>query len=153
MLAALKETRWRLSEALKGVTDDLVDRTPPSGGSSIGSVLYHIALIEADWVIADILGTQDTDWPRELFPLEDRDATGALVSYTGETIAQHMSRLEAVRKLLVDAIGPMSAEELHQLREREAYDLSAAWALHHLMQHEAEHRSQIGAVREALERA
>ena len=44
----------------------------------------------------------------------------------------------------------MSAEQLHELHERKHYDVSTAWVLHHLMQHEAEHRSQIGAVREAL---
>jgi uncharacterized damage-inducible protein DinB len=32
------------------------------------------------------------------------------------------------------------------------YDVTPEWVLHHLMQHEAEHRSQIGALRARAQR-
>jgi uncharacterized damage-inducible protein DinB len=149
-ISALRETRLRMREALRDLPDELIDMVPPNGGSSIGDVLYHIALIEADWLFDDILQTQDSDWPKELFPVDHRDAEWHLSRLTGETLDQHNARLEKVREMLVSSIGSMTAEELHELRPRADYDLSAAWALHHLMQHEAEHRSQIGAIRESL---
>ena len=149
-ILALKDTRSRTRSVLTGLTDDVIDAVAPSGGSSIGAILYHLAIIEADWLLDDILGTQETDWPSELFPKDAREDGTHLTPFTGETLEQHTARLDAVRKLLFETISVMSPEDLHRPRERLQYDVTPAWVLHHLMQHEAEHRSQIGAVREAL---
>ncbi len=127
-----------------------MDASPPSGGNSIGTILYHVAAIEADYLFDDILGTQDTDWPRDLFPKEVREDGQHLTPFLGETLEQHRDRLNKARTMLISTVGAMSSEELHQPRERKHYDVSPAWVLHHLMQHEAEHRSQIGSLREAL---
>ncbi len=148
-ITALTETRGRTHDALKDLSGELIDREPP-GGSSIAAILYHLAIIEADWLYDDILDTQDTEWPHELFPAEVRDDGTHLTPFSGETLDEHLARLAKVRELLLGTIRSMSSDDLHELRERKNYDLSAAWALHHLMQHEAEHRSQIGSVREAL---
>lgn len=149
-LHALEDARSRTLERITGLPDSVVDQVPPSGGSTIGALLYHIAAIEADWLFYDILGTQETDWPGELFPKEVREDGNTLSSFTGETLSQHLSRLEKVRTMLVETVHEMSPEDLHCTREREPYHVSPAWVLHHLMQHEAEHRSQIGSVLEAL---
>ncbi len=150
LLRALEDTRRRMRPALKDLPPDLVDKEPPGGGSRIGALLYHVAIIEADWLFDDILGTQDTDWPKELFPVDVRADGTHLTAFTGETVDQHLERLDNVRTMLVESIGAMTPEELHRPRERSDYFVSPAWAVHHLMQHEAEHRSQIGSVREAL---
>ena len=151
-LAALHDTRQRMREVLTKLPDELIDRVPPDGGSSIGTLLYHIALIETDWLLFDILGRPESEWPRDLFPVDHRLADATLSPFTGDTLEQHLARLKTVRTMLVDAVRTMSADQLHELRPRDDYDVSAAWVLHHLMQHEAEHRSQIGSVRESLER-
>jgi hypothetical protein len=44
----------------------------------------------------------------------------------------------------------MTAEDFHTPRAREDYDVSPAWVLHHLLQHEAEHRSEIVRLRSQL---
>lgn len=149
-LRALKDTRGRTRRELKDLPAELVDTSPASGASSIGTILYHLAIIEADWLFDDILGTQETDWPAELFPKDAREDGQHLTPFAGETVEQHLERLAKVRTMLVDTIEAMSPEELHRPRERKDYDVSPAWVLHHLMQHEAEHRSQIGNVRESL---
>jgi uncharacterized damage-inducible protein DinB len=150
-LAALHDTRIRTRRALHELSDHHVDEVPPTGGSSIGSLLYHVAVIEADWLFDDILGTQDTDWPKELFPVDVRDDAWQLSVLAGETLADHLARLDKVRAMLVDTIGSMTVEDFHDPRVRGPYDTSPAWVVHHLMQHEAEHRSQIGSIREQLE--
>jgi uncharacterized damage-inducible protein DinB len=149
-LAALEDARKRTLEALAKLLDDAIDKPPRDGASSIGTLLYHVAIVEADWLFDEILGTIETDWPRELFPSEMREDQGTLTPFTGESLADHVTRLEKVRALLVETITPMSSDDLHRLNERKHYDVSTAWVLHHLMQHEAEHRSQVGSVRESL---
>jgi uncharacterized damage-inducible protein DinB len=149
-LAKLYDTRQRMAEVLTGLSDDLLDAVPPNGGSTIGALLYHIAIVEADWLFDEILGTIDTDFPRDLFPVEMREDGNTLTGFGGETLADLLARLKKIRTMLIETVSAMSADQLHEIHERKSYDVTTAWVLHHLMQHEAEHRSQIGAVREAL---
>ncbi len=58
-------------------------------------------------------------------------------------MATHMQRLDAVRQLLLAAFRGMSLDEYRRPRHLEQYDVSPQWVLHHLIQHEAEHRGQI----------
>lgn len=149
-LAALHDTRRRMREVLTKLPDELLDKAPPGGGSTIGAILYHIAIVEADWLFDEILGTIDTDWPKALFPVEMREDGRTLTGFVGETLVEHLARMKEIRRMLVDVVSTMSDDDLHRVHVRNHYDVSTAWVLHHLMQHEAEHRSQIGHIREAL---
>jgi hypothetical protein len=48
---------------------------------------------------------------------------------------------------LLDAYRRMDLAEFRRVRSLEDYDVTPEYVLHHLMQHEAEHHSQIGALR------
>jgi uncharacterized damage-inducible protein DinB len=143
LLSALADVRRRTLGTLRDLPESQLDAVPPGGGSTIGAILYHIAIVEGDWLYDEILGTIDTDYPRDLFPVEMREDGTLLSSFTGESLAQHLGRLEAIRTRLVDVISAMSSDDLHEFHEREQYDVTPAWVVHHLMQHEAEHRSQL----------
>jgi hypothetical protein len=54
-LAALDEVRRDTLQLLVGMPDSVVDRDPGDGGDTIGTILYHVALVEADWVFSDLL--------------------------------------------------------------------------------------------------
>lgn len=149
LLAALQEARQRSLDELDEVTDAHLDVEVPNGPNTIGTLLYHVALIEADWLVADILGPESgVEIPTAWFPLDDRDDRGTLSRLRGETLAQHLARLTAVREMLLQHVGGMTDEELRRPRERDSYEVSAAWALHHLLQHEAEHRAHLAWVRD-----
>lgn len=119
--------------------------------NSIATLLYHLALIEADWLFNEILQVGDaTDPLRELLPFDDRDLQGRLTEIQEMTIEDHLGRLAAVRALLHEHLDAMGAEDFHRLRTCPDYDVTPAWVLHHLLQHEAEHRSEIARVRDRL---
>ncbi len=143
-LAALEDSRRDTLLALEGAADDTVDVVPEWSDNSLGSLLYHVALVEADWLLADIFGHESaTESEPALLPFTDRDDEGRLTLVPGETIAQHLERLEAVRTILLDRLRPMPSSDFHTPRSRERYDVTPAWVVHHLLQHEAEHRSEI----------
>jgi len=149
-LSATEDSRRRTLEALDGIPESALDAEPPGGGNGAGTLLYHIAAIEADWLFADILGPESgVPWPGSLFPYDVREDAGTLTPVRGVSLQEHLSRLETTRQMLVDNLREMSGEEFDRPRSREDYDVSPAWVLHHLMQHEAEHRAQISALREA----
>lgn len=152
-LWAMQDARRRTMEQLAELPQAVIDWIPPDQGSSIGTVLYHLALIETDWLYAEVL---EQDYPAEiaaLFPYEHRDGAGQLTQVVGITLSQHLDRLATVRHRLLEVFHRMSLHEFRRVRQLPAYDVTPEWVLHHLLQHEAEHRSQLGALRSAAEQA
>jgi uncharacterized damage-inducible protein DinB len=151
-LWALQDTRKRTLRELGGLSPAMIDWHPPGGESSIGTVLYHIAGIEADWLYVEVLEQPMPPEVVALFPHAIRDEQGHLTRVQGSSLEQHLGRLESVRGLLLDAYQRMELSEFRRARSLADYDVTPEWVLHHLMQHEAEHRSQIGALRARAER-
>lgn len=141
---ALQDTRKKTLEVLAQIDQEALDWVPPYKGNSIGTLLYHITAIEADYLYGDLLGRGE--FPEEidsLLPLDIRDGQGQLSLMAGETLEEHLHRLEVIREALLKYLKNMPAEEFRRLRELPEYRVTPEWVLYHLMQHEAEHRGQI----------
>jgi hypothetical protein len=132
----------------------MVDWYPDLPLNSIGTLLYHIALIEADWVAVEILELRED--PAELgglLPWPDRSASGdgdgrALTRIDGGSLESHVERLAAVRAWAVERLASLTNTDLHRVRVLPDYDVAPDWVLHHLLQHEAEHRSHLALLRD-----
>ena len=150
-LSALEDGRRDTLRELAGVTDGILDARPPGSENSIGSTLYHVALIEADWVLDDVFGESIEGSQLEaLFAVDDRDDASRLSVIVGEPLPTHLDRLGRVRQVVIERLRPFTSEDFHAPRARDAYDVSPAWVVHHLLQHESEHRSEIGWLRRRL---
>lgn len=147
-LWALEDTRRRTLDVVAGIGQATVDWTPPEGGNTIGSLLYHIPLIEADYLYVDVLGMDD--YPVELsnvFPYPDRDEDGLLTVVAGVHLADHLQRMAWTRQWLLATFAQMTLAAYRAPRAIPGYTITPEWTLHHLAQHEAEHRGQIGELR------
>jgi hypothetical protein len=152
-LSALEDGRRDTLRELEGVTPEMVDWYPDAPLNSIGSLLYHVALIEADWVATEIL--ELTDYPSEiegLFPWPDREADRHLSRIDGQSLDQHRARLDATRQWALETLRPMSNDDFHRVRSFEKYDCAPDWVIHHILQHEAEHRAHIAWLRDTFAR-
>ena len=151
LLWMLMDGRERLKHGLAeieaGQEQAIVDWCPRPETNSIGTLLYHIAAVETDWLFVEVLAdyTPETPvaWPDALLPHNMRDQQGRLADLENETLGDHWRRLDRVRSLLFDAFRGMSVAEFRRPRRLEQYDVTPEWVLHHLIQHEAEHRGQI----------
>ena len=124
-----------------------LDWTPPAGENSVGTLLYHIAAIEADWLSVEV--REEVPFAPELaalVPVDVRDATGRLSVVAGPTLPEHLARLAAVRDELVRTFRGLTPTDFHRARTLPDYDVTPEWVLHHLMQHEAGHRGEIGMI-------
>jgi uncharacterized damage-inducible protein DinB len=140
---ALEDTRQRTKDCLYGVTNKIIDWIPAEGGNSIGTLLYHIVAIELSYLYEDIL---ETGWSEELESLityDVRDDQGKLTVVQDEGLEDHLDRLDAGRDLFLKAMREMSPDDFHRPRLVEDYEVTPEWVLHHLIQHESEHRGQI----------
>lgn len=152
-LAAMEDTRRRTKETLEGIDDRVLNWVAPQSDNSISTLLFHIAAIEIDWLYADIW--EGRDFPPEVeavLPYNVRDDQGKLVAVTGESLADHLGRLDLLRHHFLAALRGMTLEEFRRPRHLPDYVVTPEWVIHHLMQHEAEHRGQIGELRLMAER-
>jgi uncharacterized damage-inducible protein DinB len=153
-IGAMEDTRRRTKEALEGVSPEVLNWAGVGNPNSIATLLYHIAAIEMDWLYIDILGQSNI--PPEvtsLLPYDVRDDEGLLVAVQGASLRAHMDRFDATRKALLSELMGLRVGDLGTVRHLPDYDVTPEWVLHHLMQHEAEHRGQIMEVRTLAERA
>lgn len=156
-LAALEDARRDTLRELDGVTPEMLDWYPDAPLNSIGSLLYHIGLIEASWVAEEILGEPEAPELEALLPWPDREGPGEgsgrhLSRIDGQTLDTHVARLAAIRAFVLRRLKPMMNEDFHRLRSLPDYDVAPDWALHHILQHEAEHRSHIAWLRDTFPR-
>ncbi len=149
-LAALEEVRRDTLKVLSDIPADAVDRDPGDGGDSIGTVLYHVALVEVDWVFSDVLD-REAEISRDLFPGNDRGDDGRLTPVFGESMGQHLDRLARTRAMVLGELTSMSPDDFRRARARNDYDVSADWVVFHLIDHEVEHRVRLSALREAFQ--
>jgi uncharacterized damage-inducible protein DinB len=150
-LWALEDTRQRMARSLEGIDPAVIDWCPPEGGNTIGTLLYHIAAIEADWLFTDVLQHEFPPELEPLFPFDVRDNQGRLVAVQNVSLEEHLGRLAATRAILLASFRDMDVEEYRRLRHMEEYSVTPEWVLHHLMQHEAEHRGHMAELRARAE--
>jgi len=142
-LTMLADCRSLTLESIKSVRGDTLYWRRDDVDSNISDLLYHIALVEADWLFVDVLGrTIPQDLSRYL-SYEDRDASGRLIHIGTEELEASLLRLQRVRAALNETFAAMGLAEFRQLRQSGRREVSPEWVLHHLLQHEAEHRGQI----------
>lgn len=146
-VSCLEKERERTLEAVAGLSIDQLDACAAGFPNSIGTLLYHIADIERDWLYVDIL---ERDVPKELlalFPVYHRDKEGRLSVVAGIGLAEHLERLALVRRDLLEQLRQMDLEDFYRTRRLTSYDVNPAWALYHLLEHEAKHGDQIARIR------
>lgn len=153
-LWALEDTRRETKMELANIDQSVLDWTPSQAENSIGTLLYHIGLIELDWLYVEAL--ENAPWPqelKELFPIEDRDDQQVLTVVRNVSLAEHLQRLDILREHLLASFREMSLEEFHRPRTFPDYAVTPEWVLHHLIQHEVEHRGHIQMLRSLAQRA
>jgi len=153
LLWQLEVTRERLKEKLTGLDTAVLNYQPPND-NSIGTLLYHLADIEASWLYDEVV--QPEVLPpevAELICIETRDEAGRLTVVSGRSLDEHLYVLDRIRHYLLETYRQMDMVDFRRLRRLEMYSCTPEWVLHHLIQHEAEHRGQIMTIRTQAEQA
>ena len=150
-LSTLQDARKRTRDCISGLSETTLVWRPSPDDSNIADLLYHIALVEADWLYDDVLGIEYPAPVKALLPEPMRDDDGRLIHYSDDSVERHLTRLDAVRVELLNVFAGMDLKEFRRLRSFPKYDVTPEWVVHHLAQHEAEHRGQIRVLRKRAE--
>jgi uncharacterized damage-inducible protein DinB len=141
-LWCLEDVRRTLITGLIGISLSTLDMKIDES-QTIGSLLYHIALIEADWLYVEVLGTEWDPEILSLFPLECRSEDSSLTHIEGQSLEEHILRLNKVREIFLSHFHSMDLTDWRQPRVLEHYDVTPEWVVYHLIEHESHHRGQI----------
>lgn len=143
----LEDTRIRTIDSLEGITNEELDWSRSPDSNNISSILYHIAAIEMSWLYTEILRKEFPKHIDQLFPHDVRDENGRLSIVRNVTFENNISRLNISRKELLVSFQGMTIKDYRASRNFPDYDVTPEWVVHHLIQHEAEHRGQILEIR------
>jgi len=147
LVAMLQDCRDRTLRLVSEIDPGTVDTPTPWHGNAAGSLLYHVAAIELDWLYSEIMAKDFPDEAWAWFPHDVREEGGRLTPVVGESLDRHVERLGWVRERLLDEVRSLTDDELHAVRETDGDGtVTPQWVFHHLMQHEAEHRGQLGEI-------
>ena len=143
---ALEDARLRTLHDVDWLDQATLDRTRAGSVNSIGTLLYHIAAVELDWVYSEVLEHSWDDVPAEVKDLlgyDVRDETGKLTEVPCVPWEEHIHRLTTSRAIVLAAFRNMPTEDFRRQRRLPDYNVSPEWVVHQLIQHEAEHRGQM----------
>ncbi|MCY3414440.1 MAG: DinB family protein [Candidatus Heimdallarchaeota archaeon] len=139
--AMFEENRSRLIRRLQGVTDEMVDFTPDEHKiETIGTLLYHIAAVENDWIFYDI-DKQELDEERWKYAFANRFED--INQLKGKGLKFYLNALEEVRTKIYERFKQFNDSDLEREIESDGEIYSIEWILYHLVNHEAQHIGQI----------
>lgn len=149
-LWAMQAMRSRTLELVEGLDQATLDWQGPDGReNAIGSLLYHIALVEMSWLNFDLL--LQKEFPPAVkrdFPIEGWSAEAVMTHVPNVSLADHLGRLERGRSIFLDALRGMTLDDWRRLRSpSEEEDVTPEWVVFHLVEHEAGHQYQISGLK------
>ena len=143
------DARDRTYAAVDGLPPNDLDAMPVGGHNAIGSLLYHLADAQRMWLYDRILERPSPAWTVPLFEHESREQDGRLTPIRGMTLDEHLDRLRTTQARFREELSGLSSDEFRRPRPA-CRDQTLEWVLHHLRDHEAEHRGQIEQIRTVL---
>ncbi|HSE32380.1 MAG TPA: DinB family protein [Pyrinomonadaceae bacterium] len=145
-LSGMEEVREQVVNAVKDIPDDLIGTPAFLGAHSIGALVLHIGEAEWFWMQMVVSGQKLTDEVRQSAfwdVLEDPE----LMSKKGYTAEFCLQEIEKIRNQTRDILFARNDTDLDQMitfeRRGKTNQYTLRWILHHLMDHEAQHKGQI----------
>ncbi|MEM6431637.1 MAG: DinB family protein [Deinococcota bacterium] len=151
-LWALEEARKRTKEVVHGLEQAVLDwQGEDDSENAIGSLLYHLAFIETSWLYMDIFEEPD---PTDDYPWPHR-SQGRLTSVLDVPLEEHITRLDETRATFLERLKVMTLDDWGRLRSPADtdYQVSPAWVLFHLVEHEASHTGQMSIMKKRAQKA
>ena len=145
-LSGMEEVRKQLREAVAEMSDEQISRPAIPGAHSIAALVLHIGEAEWYWMQSVVSGHQVTDEIRNS-PYWDVLKDPKRFSERSHSAEFCLNEIKKIRQQTFETLAAFDDAQLDRVfshaRKGETYDLSRRWILHHLIDHEAQHKGQI----------
>ena len=142
----MDEVRAQLHDAVSLMSAEEVGRHAVPGAHSIGALVLHIGEAEWFWMQCVLSGQQLTDEDRRA-PFWDVLKDPDRVANNGYSAEFCLNEAAQIRKQTHDVLASFTDDDLGRIFSFEwrgkYQEQSLRWILHHLIDHEAQHKGQI----------
>lgn len=149
----MQDSRSRTLEAIHNWPEEALYWRGGGLQNSLATLMYHIALIEMDWLYEEVLQQEWAPKITALFPHSVRDSQGRLYPIRNGSLHDHLAVLEKTRQHFLQKFKEISLDDYYRIRKLPDYDVTPEWVVYHLIQHEDEHRGEIHTIRTLYEAA
>lgn len=142
LYAMLSETRERLLEQIKDISQEQLDFSPSiTKIETIGTLLFHIAAIEFSYIFEDIYEEQwdQEEWKYSLALREQLDPP----QMTGKPISFYLDKLSEIRERVYSKVLEWTDKDLDRVVKSGKREVTINWILYHINYHESVHIGQI----------
>jgi uncharacterized damage-inducible protein DinB len=145
-LAGMEEVRGQLHEIVEAMSVDHLGRQAVPDSHSIGALVLHIGEAEWYWMHCIVLGQQVTDEIR-CAPYWDVLENPESFSEKGHSAEFCLNEVKKIREQTYTILAEFQDPDLERIfsfkGRDEPQERSLRWILHHLIDHEAQHKGQI----------
>jgi uncharacterized damage-inducible protein DinB len=146
LLGGMEEVRGQLREAVELMSDEEIARRAIADAHSIGALVLHIGEAEWWWMNCVIQGHELTDEDRQQSywdVLKDAEAFAAK-NYSASYCLRTIAAIREETRSFLASLGDDALENIYShTRGERTMEASLRWILHHLIDHEAQHKGQI----------
>jgi uncharacterized damage-inducible protein DinB len=145
-LDGMEEVRAQLREAVEGMSEDQISRPAITGAHSIAALVLHLGEAEWWWIQSRLSGHKVDDKIRNAPYWEVlKDPAGfSQKNYSADFC---LNEIKKIRQETFATLASFNDSQLDHIfsysQNGETYDLTLRWILHHLIDHEAQHKGQI----------
>ena len=145
-LSGMEEVRSQIIAAVKDIPDDMIGKPAFLGAHSIGGLILHIGEAEWFWMQMVVCGRQLTEEVQKS-PYWDILDDVERVTRNGYTVEFCLEEVKKIRNQTRDVLFSYNDKDLERIIMFERHDKptehNLRWILHHLIDHEAQHKGQI----------
>jgi uncharacterized damage-inducible protein DinB len=145
-LAGMEEVREQVREAVTDLAGEKFNRPAFLGAHSVGALVMHLGEAEWWWMQCHVAGHKLTAEDRKApcwDVLKEPDAFASR-AYTAEFCLQEIEKIRGQTRELLASFNDTDLERIISYQKRGVtHEQSLRWILHHLIDHEAQHKGQI----------
>ncbi len=145
-LAGMDEVRSQLRDAVVNMSPEDIGRCAIPGAHSIGALVLHIGEAEWWWMNCNVLGHRLTDADRAA-PYWDVLKNPEAFAARGCSAEFCLEQVGRIRNQTREILAGFADDELERVfateRRGRKFEHSLRWILHHLIDHEAQHKGQV----------
>ncbi len=149
-LAAMEEVRAQLRGAVEELSDEIIARRLVPGAHSIGALVLHIGEAEWWWMHCVVGGNAfaEEDPPAVCWDALLREAGGEDFATRGLSARDCLAAVDDIRegttRRVLAALDDEDLERFFLYNWQETTrEVGLRWVIHHLVDHEAQHKGQI----------
>jgi len=145
-LSGMEEVRSQLTEAVKVIPDELIGKPPFLGAHSIGGLVLHIGEAEWFWIQMVVGGHELSDEVKNSVYWDVLDDVER-VARNNHSTEFCLREVYNIRNQTREVLFSLNDSDLDTIipyeRGGTVREHSLRWILHHLIDHEAQHKGQI----------